>query len=100
MKGHTWLKIILFVVPVIFIIFLYIENQQHKQHVIVKKQTLAFSRDWKEFNAKFTGSKVYARRAKKRQAELNAVRKKQALKHKSARSLNNQLNNDMLKFKG
>ena len=100
MKGHTWFKIILFVVPVIFIIFMYIQHQQHKQHVTVKKQTLAFSRDWNDFNAKFTGDKVYAARAAKRQAQLNAVRKKQALRHESTKKLNENLNNDMQKFNG
>ena len=100
MKGHTWFKIILFVVPVMFIIFMYIQHQQHKQHVIVKKQTLAFSRDWNDFNAKFTGQKVYARRAAKRQAQLNAIRKQQIKRHESAKQLNNNLNNDMNKFNG
>ena len=100
MKGHTWLKIILFVVPVMFIIFLYIAHQQKKQHVTIKKQTLAFSRDWNQFNAKFTGDKVYAARAAKRQAQLNAVRKKQIKKKETAKQLNNNLNNDMTKFTG
>lgn len=98
MKGHTWFKIILFVIPVMFIIFLYISNQQKKQHITVKKRTLAFSRDWNQFNASFTGDKVYARRAAKRQAQLNAVRKEQVKKHESTKNLNDQLNNDMKKF--
>ena len=100
MKGHTWFKIILFVVPVMFIIFMYISHQQKKQHITVKKQTLAFSRDWNDFNARFTGNPVYARRAAKRQAQLNAVRKKQVLRHESTKKLNENLNNDMEKFNG
>ena len=100
MKGHTWLKILLFVIPVMVVIFLYIQKQQHKQHVTVKKQTLAFSRDWNEFNYKFTGKKAYKKRAEKRQAELNAARKKQIRKHETVKSLNNNLNNDMKKFTG
>jgi hypothetical protein len=100
MKGHTWFKIILFVVPVIVVIFMYIQSQQHKQHIIVKKQTLAFSRDWNEFNGKFTGNKTYIARAKKRQAELNKLRKQQAKKHQSIKNLNHNLNNDMNKFNG
>ncbi len=67
----SWFKILLLFIPVLILIFFYIENQQHKQHVIVKKQSLAFSRDWNEFNYQFTGKKVYNKRAEKRQKQLN-----------------------------
>lgn len=71
----SWFKILLLFIPVLILIFFYIENQQHNQHVVVKKQSLAFSRDWNDFNYQFTGKKVYKKRAEKRQKQLNEQKK-------------------------
>lgn len=85
----SWFKILLLFIPVLILIFFYIENQQHKQHAVVKKQSIAFSRDWNEFNYQFTGKKVYKKRAEKRQKQLNEQKKIQ--KKISTQNINKKL---------
>jgi hypothetical protein len=98
----TWGKIILFAIPFLILIFFYIAHQQHKQHITVKKQSLAFSRSWNEFNYQFTGKKVYQKRADKKQAELNNIRKEQAAKKKkeNVKDFNKQFNANMKGLNG
>ncbi len=97
----TWAKIILFAIPFLALIFFYIAHQQHKQKQTIKKQNLAFSRSWNEFNYQFTGKKVYKQRADKRSKELNNIRKKEEAKKKeTVKEFNKKFNSDMAQFKG
>ena len=90
----TWGKIILFAIPFLVLIFFYIAHQQHKQRAVMHKQSLAFSRDWNEFNYKFTHSKVYKKRAQERQKELNKI-KAQKAKKESIKQFNTNFNKQM-----
>lgn len=97
----TWAKIILFAIPFLALIFFYIAHQQHKQKQTIRKQNLAFSRSWNEFNYQFTGKKIYKQRADKRSEELNGIRKKEAAKKKeTVKEFNKKFNSDMSKFNG
>ena len=92
----TWGKIILFAIPFLVLIFFYIAHEQHKQRAVMHKQSVAFSRDWNEFNYKFTHSKVYKKRAQARQKELNNIKRKIHFEKKEAiKEFNNNFNKQM-----
>lgn len=104
MKGHTWFKIILFVAPLLLLIFFYIRHEQRVQTVQMKKLNASFSRSWNEFNYQFTGNRVYKRRAEKRTAELRRIRKraveKKAAGKESAKKLDGNIENEMKNIAG
>lgn len=73
----TFLKILIFALPFLALIFIYIKFETHKQHVIIKKTDTHFSRSWNEFDYQFTGRKKYARRANLYEKKIIAERKKE-----------------------
>ncbi len=76
------LKAVLFISPVIFLIFFYVVSQQSKNDVEMKKADAQFEQKWNEFDKDFTHDpaqkKVYDERAEVASKKIADLEKKEA----------------------
>lgn len=84
---NSILKGLLIASPLMAVVFWYVVSQQSKVDTTIQKDDLQFERTWEEFNDEFDGTAPkadHSGRAKKAEARLAEIEKKEKLKREKA----------------